>query len=80
MTVVLVYINGVQIRKNYQNLADHQKPFNSESPGKFILNNFEPKKILGVSRDTVSDEFVSSFEEIMYYALTFIIECCCKIF
>ena len=80
MTVVLVYIIGVQIRKNYQNLADHQKLFNSESPGKFILNNFEPKKVLGVSRDTVSAEFVSSFEEIMDYALTFIIECWCKIF
>ena len=80
MTVVLIYIIGVQIRKNYQNLADHQKLFNSESPGKFILNNFEPKKVLGVSRDTVSAEFVSSFEEIMDYALTFIIECWCKIF
>ena len=51
-------------------LADQQKCFSSESPDKFILNNFEPKKVLGVSWDTVSDEFVFSFKEIIDYPLT----------
>ena len=51
-------------------LADQQKRLSSESPDKFILNNFEPKKVLGVSWDTVSDEFVFSFKEIIDYALT----------
>ena len=51
-------------------LADQQKRFCSESPDKFILNNFEPKKVLRVSGDTVSDEFVFSFKEIIDYVLT----------
>ena len=51
-------------------LADQQKRFCSESPDKFILNNFEPTKALGVSGDTVSDEFVFSFKEIIDYVLT----------
>ena len=51
-------------------LADQQKCFSSESPDKFILHNFEPKKVLGVSWDIVSDEFLFSFKEIIDYALT----------
>ena len=39
-------------------LVDQQKRFSSESSDKFVLNNFEPKKVLGTSWDTVSDEFV----------------------
>ena len=51
-------------------LADQQKHLSSESPDKFILNNFKPKIFLGVSWDTVSDEFVFSFKEIIDYPLT----------
>ena len=51
-------------------LADQQKRFISESPDKFVLGNFEPKKVLGVSWDTLSDEFVFSFKEIIDYTLT----------
>ena len=51
-------------------IADQQKHFSSESPDEFILNNFEPKKALGVSWDTISDKFVFSFKEIIDYALT----------
>ena len=51
-------------------LADQQKRLSSESPDKFILNNFKPKKILRVSWDTVSDKFVFSFKEIIDYPLT----------
>ena len=51
-------------------LADQQERFSSESPDKFILHNFEPKKDLGVSWDTLSDEFVFSFKEIIDYTLT----------
>ena len=51
-------------------LADQQERFSSESPDKFILNNFEPNKVLGVSWDTLSDECVFSFKEIIDYTLT----------
>ena len=51
-------------------LADQQKRFSSESPDKFITDNFEPEKVSGLSWDTVSDEFVFSFKEIIDYALT----------
>ena len=51
-------------------LADQQKHFSSESPDEFMLDNFEPKKALGVSWDTISDTFVFSFKEIIDYALT----------
>ena len=51
-------------------LADQQERFSSESPDKFILDNFEPNKVLGVSWGTLSDEFVFSFKEIIDYTLT----------
>ena len=51
-------------------LSDQQKRFSGESPDKFILDNFQPKKVLGVSWDTLRDKSVFTFKEIIDYALT----------
>ena len=63
--MVLVYTMVYKFERIIRTLlADQQERFVSESPDKFILGNFEPKKVLGVSWDTLSDEFVFSLKKL----------------